>query len=129
MRLIPGGITDVLAQNTSEVVVMGPIIKYDLPLPRLLAMYSDDEKISPFRKYSEIRELDAHFKRGLADSPARYISILDLICPTESECTKFDEGGDPLQFDAAHLTHEGALKLVHLMEERKLLRTPAVDDR
>lgn len=103
-----------LIPSTRNIVVLGPIIEYDLPLPRLLALHKSGE-IKRFRHYREIKKLDDYFQQQLSHLPVKYISVLNTICPSPDHCMVTTPNDIPLQSDYGHLTHMGALALLHKM--------------
>lgn len=116
-----------LSKITKKVVVLGPIIEYRQALPRLLARYRANEPaISQARLLEEVRELDTRMSSILALSDTEYYSILDIICPQKG-CKVFTQDGMPIQFDASHLTHEGALEIVTLLVKKGMLKGLAAE--
>jgi len=95
------------------VIVFGPRVLYQSPLPRLMAMSlikGDPELVARSRDGNQ-QALDETFAAGLRDSGARYVSIYKAMCP-DSGCIIFDDAGMPVQFDYGHLTEAGSILIM-----------------
>lgn len=103
---------DTLKNYTDKIVVLGPVVEYEVSLPRLLASANSIESISKLRIYNKIKGRDDLFRSKLKDSLITYVSILDVICPSSETCKVLTKNDIPFQFDYGHLTHEGALELL-----------------
>ncbi len=92
-----------------KVTVIGPLIRYDKTLPRLLALgeLRNDPALADRHRMTEILALDARMQRMAAERGIRYVSLNALIC-TEKACITRTPAGVPLQFDGGHLTGEGS---------------------
>ncbi|MCG7642061.1 acyltransferase [Alteromonas sp. MmMcT2-2] len=104
---------DGLATTNTEVVILGPIIEYTQPLPRILAHINFEEKLVRTRKYEFIARIDSAFENELRGRNAKYISILKSICTNASQCKTLAKNV-PIQFDYGHLTFEGSLYLLKI---------------
>lgn len=103
---------DALRARGVDVVVLGPIVEYDRPLPRLLAdvlRYGDPGRVEANRA-AAIPLLDHEMRRLAESRGAAYVSVYDAVCPG-GDCATFARPGVPLQFDAGHLTADGSLKI------------------
>ena len=49
-------------------------------------------------------------KRMVTDTGAAYLSVYDAIC-RDDRCDELVQGNIPMQFDAGHLTAEGAIEV------------------
>ena len=96
----------------AKITVLGPIIEYTQPLPRILAHSDFEDKLMRTRKYEFIEEIDSEFENELKDRSVKYISILNNICDSTGNC-KTLVGNKPIQFDYGHLTLEGSLTLLN----------------
>jgi peptidoglycan/LPS O-acetylase OafA/YrhL len=95
-----------------DVIVLGPIVEYDSPLPRLLAdeiLYNSPTTASAMRTRG-IHERDRALNRIVTARGATYISVYDQVCHN-GHCDEFAEGDVPMQFDAGHLTAEGSVEV------------------
>ncbi|MBU2891927.1 acyltransferase [Colwellia sp. D2M02] len=101
-----------LEQYAKKVIILGPIIEYSLPLPRLLAT-NKAEDLPSYSNYESVLERDLLFSSTLNSTTTHYISMLDLMCNQQALCQTSTKEGVPLQYDYGHLTHEGALELVN----------------
>jgi peptidoglycan/LPS O-acetylase OafA/YrhL len=92
-----------------RVVVLGPIVEYDQPLPRLLArsILDRDPGLPARHRVTKQRAIDRILTEGLRASGAEYFSLYAALCPG-GECTVWASTGVPLQFDYGHLTERGA---------------------
>jgi hypothetical protein len=111
-----------LAGKARHVIVLGPFPIYSSNLPRLLAQAETrGQEFVAAALAPEVRETDRLFAAALAEGPANYVSIHDLLCPGES-CITRTPSGVPLQWDREHLTLDGAVTLAGRLEERGLFR-------
>jgi len=98
-----------IRRYTDHVIVVGPINGYDRPLPELLAndvrtsiSDTDEHRVRPIEK------LDLRAGEISRASGAEYLSLYRLLCPRPS-CVKYAAPGEPMQFDAFHLTPAGSI--------------------
>lgn len=103
---------DRLENEMAKVTVLGPIIEYTQPVPRILAHHDYGEKLKRTRKYHHIKNIDLEFENRLRNRNAKYISILNSICTNSASC-KTHANGKPIQFDYGHLTLDGSITLLH----------------
>lgn len=105
-----GKTIDFLKLRGVRVVLVGPIVQYDSPLPRLLAvsLRSGDATL-PFRhELIKYRQLDEKMAKLAYDRwKVQYISYFELLCP-QGICVQYAGKDIPLQFDYGHLTTEGS---------------------
>ena len=92
-----------------KVTVVGPLIRYDKTLPRLLALgeLRGDPTLADRHRMTEILDLDRRMQRMAAARGLRYVSVATLICDAKA-CVTRTPAGIPLQFDGGHLTGEGS---------------------
>jgi hypothetical protein len=92
-----------------KVTVIGPLIRYDKTLPRLLALgeLRNDPGLAARHRMTEILALDARMRRMAAERGVAYVSLNALICEARA-CVTRTPAGIPLQFDGGHLTAEGS---------------------
>ena len=95
-----------------DVAVLGPIVEYDGPLPRLLAdeILRNSPSIASAMRTPGIRERDRAMRQLVTDRGATYVSVYDSVCRND-RCDEFAEGDIPLQFDAGHLTAKGSVEV------------------
>ena len=95
-----------------DVTVLGPIVEYDAALPRLLVdgILHDTPSMASAKRTPGIRERDLAMKRMVTDTGATYLSVYDAIC-RDDRCDELVQGNIPMQFDAGHLTAEGAIEV------------------
>jgi len=103
---------DALKQRGIDVMVLGPIVEYEMALPRLLAdgIMRGDPAFAGHRRTPGIRQRDRAMARRVAAGGASYVSVYDLVC-RDGGCDEFVDGDVPLQFDAGHLTANGSLEV------------------
>ncbi len=103
---------DILKSRDLDVTVLGPIVEYDVALPRLLAgeILLDDPAHARARRTPGIRERDLAMRRLVTAQGASYVSVYDALC-RDGRCDEFAEANVPMQFDAGHLTPKGALEV------------------
>lgn len=92
-----------------RVIVFGPIVEYDQPLPRLLArsILGRDPGLPARHRNAAKRATDLAFAHALQNTGAEYYSVYDAVCPGD-ECTVWASPDVPMQYDYGHLTLEGA---------------------
>jgi len=95
-----------------DVTVLGPIVEYDAALPRLLVdgILHDAPSLASAKRTPGIRERDLAMKRMVTAAGASYLSVYDAMC-RDDRCDEFVRGDIPMQFDAGHLTAEGAIEV------------------
>jgi peptidoglycan/LPS O-acetylase OafA/YrhL len=103
------GTIEYLKPLVGRVVVLGPVVEYDRPFPELLAqsISSHDPSLIAQHLVPAQRKTDRLFAEQLAISGASYFSVYEATCP-QGECTLWAAPGVPMQYDAHHLTLEGA---------------------
>jgi peptidoglycan/LPS O-acetylase OafA/YrhL len=104
---------EALRPYAGRIFISGPIIEYDQPLPRLLALAltnKSDERafVTKYRRRSQ-EEADRLFASALVDEPTRYLSVYRTLC--DPQCAVWANEQVPLQFDYGHLTREGSILL------------------
>ena len=106
----------------ARVIVLGPVVTYTLPLPRLLAtasMGGSNASLDQYRKLREGRTMDAALRAATAASGATYHSALDALCPNDL-CAMLTAENVPVQFDSNHLTAAGSNLLVERLTQSGL---------
>lgn len=116
---------DALRRFVPEVWVVGPIVQYDRPLPRLLA---DDIRFHrrsvAERRIGGVRSLDREMAALAAETNSfSYVSLMETLCAS-GECRVWAEPGVPMQFDAGHLTEQGSSVLARCLRESGRLALP-----
>ena len=98
-----------LQPHARQVMVVGPAPQYASALPRLLvhALRSNDPDAVGKGLVRAEFALDASMRSLLRDSPARYFSLIDTLCP-QGACRLYASADVPLQFDYGHFTIEGS---------------------
>ncbi|MEP1446575.1 MAG: acyltransferase family protein [Paraglaciecola sp.] len=101
-----------LKKHTDHVLVAGPVIEYEYPLPMLLAKFGDSPKVMQFTDYAKRKHLDLELARATSMAGGEYQSTIDYMCSSELKCQRTTSEGVPMQFDYGHLTHEGAVTIM-----------------
>jgi peptidoglycan/LPS O-acetylase OafA/YrhL len=119
---------DVLRERGIDVVVLGPIVEYDRPLPRLLAdeIRYDEPTLATTNRTAAIQGCDRELAALVAAKGARYISVYDAVCPN-GICWEYADDAVPLQFDAGHLTAEGSMKVALVISQQLRKSSSAMD--
>ena len=94
-----------------HVVLFGPMLQYDSPLPRLLALSirQSDPLIPRLHRMSAYTALDEVMaRRSREEWHVPYISIINLLCAGDS-CLDYAAPGVPLLSDYGHLTEDGSI--------------------
>jgi hypothetical protein len=102
-----------LIRRSSRVIVVGPIVQYIQPLPRILARAiiankSESEFAARYRRTTE-GETDRLFAGRLKTAGIEYFSAYAAIC--DPDCQLWADTDVPLQFDDDHLTRQGSAYL------------------
>jgi peptidoglycan/LPS O-acetylase OafA/YrhL len=104
---------DEIRQNTA-VILLGPSIQYEEPLPGLLASLAlRGADLTHAQKWVKpvVFDLDKKMSIDFAEIPnLTYVSILGANCP-DQRCPLL-VGGIPLEWDAVHLTVVGSEKII-----------------
>jgi peptidoglycan/LPS O-acetylase OafA/YrhL len=110
-----------LASFSPKVYVIGPIMRYDRPLPELLVDEIEQGKSSglPLSAHlvPSVFATDKALKDVVSAHPGvRYISLIDLLCP-QQKCMAYTPEGIPLQSDDSHLTGPGSIFLARTLQQ------------
>jgi peptidoglycan/LPS O-acetylase OafA/YrhL len=114
-----------LKQQGLNIVLFGPIVQYDSPLPRLLtASLKENDPSLPFRhrlnKYRKLDDEMAYLAEHTWHVP--YVSLFKLLCP-QDVCTEYAQKDVPLQFDYGHLTQAGSVLVAERLRAENSLST------
>lgn len=114
-----------LQGRAGRIVVFGPIVEYQQPLPRLLAQVSAGR---PASLVDEARlQAGALADRKLAGAVegagATYVSVRNLLCSVSGASCTTVWNGTPVQFDYGHLTAEGSSLVMRRAIEAGYLKT------
>ena len=107
-------VIDTLKQLKSyglEVVLAGPIVRYNQPLPSLVARSIERRDVSIINqgRRADSETLDTEFRSIAGRYGAIYFSQYRALCATTlSSCKIVGASGRPLQYDYGHVTQEGA---------------------
>ena len=99
-----------LRRFVPHVVVSGPIVEYDVALPRVLARHIDYGEPIASHRVAEIARVDRVFAQAFAEARLPYVSPYGAVC--HPECDVWAKPGVPLQFDYGHMTAEGSNLIV-----------------
>jgi peptidoglycan/LPS O-acetylase OafA/YrhL len=124
-----GGLMDTIQwakDHKVPVILVGPELEYEVPLPRLLAYAINQNKPELPGQYrsSEGRELDARLgSLALNVWHVPYISLYSATCKNSS-CTEYSDAAHktPLMFDVGHLSGPGSLLIVQRLRDQGELR-------
>ncbi len=119
-----------IKQQKAQVILLGPIIEFDVPLPRLLAISLREHAPSLLEQH-RLKDPEQLDKR-LADMARRwgvpYISAYKNLCaateatsPGDSPCPVYASPGVPLLWDTDHFTPQGSILYARTMKARKQL--------
>jgi peptidoglycan/LPS O-acetylase OafA/YrhL len=118
------GLGDVLAwarQRHIHILLFGPMVEYDLALPRLLAL--GETRHSPDLAAAHVRDqaaLEKTLRAMATGEQAEFVSLHDLLCHGPG-CTERTPDGAPLLFDADHLTRAGSVLVAHALHDSNAL--------
>jgi peptidoglycan/LPS O-acetylase OafA/YrhL len=104
-------------------VVMGPVVEYDAPLPRLLAISigKSDSTLPQRHRLASVRDLDRTMKALARDQwHVGYFSYFDALC-ADQQCREYVSPGVPMQKDTTHLTAKGSIWMAEQIKAKELL--------
>ncbi len=115
-----------LAPFHVQVFVIGPIMRYDRPLPSILVKESErgehDGRSADAHLAPDVFEADATLKAVVRDRPGvRYISLIDLLCPRR-QCVALTPGSAPMLADDSHVTRPGSVFLAQQLQRSGALQ-------
>ena len=116
-----------LAGKAGRVVVLGPIVEYAMPLPRLLAQVSGgrDPALLLDARLMEQVKTDRDLGAAVRASRAEYVSTYRMLCNDEIAPCRTTVDGVPIQWDYGHLTAQGSQFLARKLKEDAVLALPA----
>ena len=100
-------------------ILFGPIPRYDMTLPNLLALsvQFDDPKLPARHRSDADRKLDEEMKIAAGLWRVRYISYYETFC-SRRDCMTALPGDVPLQDDRAHLSSAGSEYVAQVWSKR-----------
>ena len=103
---------DWLRARGIHVVLAGPVIHYRLPLPKLLALsiLRDDKGLVDRYRSAADPAFDRQVEQIAHDHGAIYFSTYRTLCRA-GRCETTDAAGIPLEFDQAHFTATGSMRV------------------
>jgi hypothetical protein len=103
-----------------DVYVFGPLVHYNSPLPRLLALsvLRKDPDLVTRSRYKKDFKTDRAFRAWFADKGVHYVSLIAALCDGESHCATVDQEQRPLQFDGGHMTSFGSEYLARRLRQQ-----------
>jgi peptidoglycan/LPS O-acetylase OafA/YrhL len=126
-----------MGQHSIRVILFGPVMKFEVPLPRLIAISLRDRDPAEIERerITETPQVDrelAALARG--KWKVRYISAFEDLCAsqvgievkskpkTNANCPVYAGPGVPLLFDTNHLTPQGSIRYARAMRARNQLQ-------
>lgn len=112
-----------LSGKAGKIVVVGPIVEYAMPLPRLLAQVADgrDPALLAQARLPDQATTDSELAAVVRGAGADYVSAYHLLCGKEASACQTTVDGVPLQWDYGHLTAEGSQLLARKLKESDAL--------
>lgn len=112
-----------LTGKAGRVVVIGPIVEYAMPLPRLLAQVSSgrDPALLIGARLPDQAKTDRDLEAAVRAAGADYISPYRLLCANDAAPCRTTVNGVPVQWDYGHLTAQGSELLSRQFRESGLL--------
>jgi hypothetical protein len=106
-----------LRSNGVRVALSGPIVEYDAPLPRLLALAiarGDPDLVARHRRAGAER-VDRALAALAAAHGVPYLSPYRAMCPASGQCRTIGAGDSAMQQDYGHLTPAGSDALAAIL--------------
>jgi len=117
-----GPTLDWLDRHKISVVLFGPMVQYDIALPRLLAFsIRGHDPAIPDEHRIDLRKLDESMAAMARARGIQYVSFYQSLCTAKS-CTELDANGAPILYDYGHLTKEGSLLVAERLRDNEALR-------
>ena len=109
-------------EDARSVILFGPMVQYDAPLPRILAisLFKKEPGYPFLHRRDDLRLVDQEMARIAHENNVRYISFYDLLCGPD-QCVTSTADGAPMLYDYGHLTKEGSLLVAHQLSQNGLL--------
>jgi peptidoglycan/LPS O-acetylase OafA/YrhL len=120
-----GRTIDFASRRGIRVVLFGPMIEYELPIPHLIAssLLNHDVKLVNRSRDQFVEMLDkrlAALAHGRWNVP--YISFYDDLC--SPDCPVYARPGVPMIFDTHHLTEDGSIAFARIVRDREQIPAP-----
>jgi peptidoglycan/LPS O-acetylase OafA/YrhL len=104
-----------LKQYANEIIIVGPALRYNISLPRILAGRHGGFNASTTIERALLNDESLNLDKGmhqLADQiGVSYLSAIDALC-SNGPCLAMADSDVPMQFDTSHLTDRGSIFLV-----------------
>jgi hypothetical protein len=119
-----------MQQQGATVILFGPVVEFDVPLPRLLAMSLRDHEPALIDSHSNTEPLQTDKKLSKfarSQWKVRYVSAYENLCVTNLKtvatalfqtsfgCPVYAARGVPLLFDTDHFTPQGSILYARTM--------------
>jgi peptidoglycan/LPS O-acetylase OafA/YrhL len=116
-----------LAGKAEQVVVLGPIVEYSMPLPRLLAQVSGgrDPLLLSEARLTDQPKTDRDLGNAVRTAGAEYVSTYHLLCTEGAPSCVTTVGNVPVQWDYGHLTAQGSELLARKLNQTGVLNVSA----
>jgi len=100
---------DRLRRRGITVVLVGPVPRYDKPVPRLLALgqMRADPALPGRHLLPKLAPLDHQLRMRAVAAGVPYVSLFETLCP-QQKCVTRLPNGVPTQFDEGHFTYAGS---------------------
>jgi peptidoglycan/LPS O-acetylase OafA/YrhL len=121
-QLAIGKMIDAIHEAGSEVILVGPMIFYTLPLPRLIAESIQRKQPGYVEQHRDLgaQALDQQLQHLAQDTwKVRYISFYQDLCTPA--CPAYAGHDAPMLFDAHHFTPEGSIAFAQVMKAHNQL--------
>ena len=122
------GVMNWMRQHRIRVILIGPGIEFDVPLPRLLALSIRAGKPSMLDAHRKIEPMGVDQRLALVARnqwKIPYISMYENLCDPKvaaiSGCPAYAAPGVPLLFDSNHFTPAGSILYARSIRSRHQL--------
>jgi peptidoglycan/LPS O-acetylase OafA/YrhL len=116
-------LVDYAHQRNIQLILIGPNIAYDQPLPRLLGIL-ENQGSGNANSFADPHssQLDAQMSTLAREQwHVQYISFFENLCPTEQGCPPYATPGVPMLLDSNHLTSAGSILFAQSMRNQHQL--------
>jgi hypothetical protein len=109
-----------LLKYAKEIIVFGPTIEYEAPLPKVLMVAArsesnDLEASAASYIRNDRRDVSAVVRKITIDSGAQFVDVISALC-SNLKCRVLTKENVPMSFDYGHFTLSGARSVVETLK-------------
>jgi len=131
LRALTATVKRLYSLGVGHVIVIGPVPRWDWPLPRLLLLESNTTPLVPGaspqyirnRLLKDTRDLDSRIRQAVVAGGGRFVSAIDTLCDQGRGCLAMvvtADGAEPTAWDQDHLTSAGSTAFIEAIWKREI---------